>query len=47
MKYPEYGFAKHKGYGTAQHIQAIKTYGPCLLHRKSFIKSFYTIIMEV
>ena len=38
--YPEYGFAKHKGYGTAQHIQAIKTYGPCLLHRKSFIKNF-------
>lgn len=39
-EYPEYGFAKHKGYGTAQHIQAIKTYGPCLLHRKSFIKNF-------
>ncbi len=38
--YPEYGFAKHKGYGTAQHIQAIKTYGPCLLHRKTFIKNF-------
>ena len=38
--YPEYGFAKHKGYGTAQHIQAIKTYGPCILHRKTFIKKF-------
>ena len=38
--YPEYGFAGHKGYGTAKHIQAIKTYGPCPLHRKTFIKNF-------
>ncbi len=38
--YPEYGFAKHKGYGTASHIQAIKDYGPCPLHRRSFIKNF-------
>lgn len=38
--YPQYGFAKHKGYGTAQHIQAIKEYGPCPLHRRSFIKNF-------
>ncbi len=38
--YPEYGFAKHKGYGTVAHIQAIKEYGPCVLHRKSFIKNF-------
>ncbi|MBT9775808.1 ribonuclease HII [Clostridium sp. MCC353] len=38
--YPEYGFAKHKGYGTAAHIQAIKEYGPCPIHRKSFIKNF-------
>lgn len=38
--YPQYGFAGHKGYGTAKHIQAIKTYGPCPLHRKSFIKNF-------
>lgn len=38
--YPEYGFAKHKGYGTAAHIEAIKTYGPCALHRKTFIKNF-------
>ena len=36
--YPEYGFASHKGYGTAKHIAAIKEYGPCPLHRKSFIK---------
>lgn len=38
--YPEYGFAKHKGYGTAAHITAIKEYGPCALHRKTFIKNF-------
>lgn len=38
--YPEYGFAKHKGYGTAAHIEAIKKYGPCPLHRRTFIKNF-------
>ena len=38
--YPEYGFSKHNGYGTAAHIQAIKEYGPCPLHRNSFIKKF-------
>ena len=38
--YPEYGFAKHKGYGTAAHIQVIKEKGPCKIHRKSFIKNF-------
>lgn len=38
--YPQYGFAGHKGYGTAKHIQAIKEYGPCPLHRKTFIKNF-------
>lgn len=37
-KYPEYGFEKHKGYGTAQHIEALKKYGPCPIHRKSFLK---------
>lgn len=35
--YPEYGFAQHKGYGTAQHISAIKKYGLCPIHRLSFI----------
>ncbi len=39
-EYPEYGFAKHKGYGTAQHIQAIREFGPCPIHRRSFIKNF-------
>lgn len=38
--YPQYGFAQHKGYGTAKHIQAIKEHGPCKIHRKSFIKNF-------
>ena len=35
-QYPEYGFAQHKGYGTAQHIEALKKYGPCPIHRTSF-----------
>ena len=34
--YPEYGFAKHKGYGTKQHLKAIKKYGPCPMHRLTF-----------
>lgn len=38
--YPEYGFSKHKGYGTAAHIAAIKEYGPCPIHRRTFIKNF-------
>ena len=38
--YPEYGFSRHKGYGTAAHIAAIKELGPCPIHRKSFITRF-------
>ena len=38
--YPEYGFASHKGYGTAKHIAAIKEFGPCPIHRRSFITKF-------
>lgn len=38
--YPQYGFAKHKGYGTAQHINAIKEYGICKIHRRTFVKNF-------
>ncbi len=38
--FPEYGFKGHKGYGTKKHIEAIKEYGPCMLHRKTFIKNF-------
>lgn len=37
-EYPEYGFAKHKGYGTAAHIEAIKKYGVTPIHRPSFLK---------
>lgn len=36
--YPNYGFEKHKGYGTKEHIEAIKRYGPCPIHRTSFLK---------
>ena len=38
--YPQYGFINHKGYGTAKHIAALKEYGPCPIHRKTFIKHF-------
>ena len=38
--YPKYGFSKHKGYGTKMHIEAIKEYGLCPIHRKSFTKNF-------
>lgn len=37
---PEYGFAVHKGYGTAAHIEALRKYGPSPIHRKTFIKNF-------
>lgn len=39
--YPEYGFAKHKGYGTKAHYEAILKYGPCPVHRMSFLKKLY------
>ncbi len=44
-KYPQYGFAKHKGYGTKAHIAAIEQYGPCPEHRFTFapIKGRFTI----
>ena len=35
--YPEYGFARNKGYGTAEHIEALRRLGPCPIHRRSFI----------
>lgn len=41
--YPQYGFARNKGYGTREHIEALKKYGPCPLHRKSFIKNFVEV----
>lgn len=39
--YPEYGFEKHKGYGTKFHTDKIKEIGPCSLHRKTFIKNYW------
>ncbi len=38
--YPEYGFARNKGYGTKEHIDALKKYGPCPIHRRTFIRNF-------
>ena len=40
-QYPEYGFDIHKGYGTKAHYEALRTYGPCPIHRRSFLKKFY------
>lgn len=39
-QYPEYGFARNKGYGTKEHIEALKRLGPCPIHRRSFIGHF-------
>ena len=39
-EYPEYGFDSNKGYGSKDHIEAIKKYGPCPIHRRSFIGNF-------
>lgn len=39
-QYPAYGFARNKGYGTAEHIAALKEIGPCVAHRRSFIRNF-------
>jgi ribonuclease HII len=48
-EYPEYGFAHHKGYGTAEHIAALRQYGPCPIHRHSFepIRSMVDVTMQV
>ena len=42
-QYPEYNFAKHKGYGTAEHIRLLKEYGPCPIHRRTFIGHFVEV----
>ena len=39
--YPQYGFAVHKGYGTQKHYAALREFGPCPIHRRSFLKKFY------
>ena len=40
-KYPEYYFSRHKGYGTKLHYEAIRQYGPCEIHRMSFLKKMH------
>ena len=40
-QYPAYGFAVHKGYGTKRHYEALREFGPCPVHRMSFLKKFY------
>ncbi len=40
-QYPEYGFDIHKGYGTKAHYAALREFGPCPIHRRSFLKKFY------
>ena len=40
-EYPQYGFEIHKGYGTKAHYEALSTYGPCPVHRMTFLKKFY------
>lgn len=41
QKYPQYGFEIHKGYGTRAHYAALREFGPCEIHRMSFLKKFY------
>ena len=40
-QYPQYGFAVHKGYGTRRHYEALREFGPCPIHRQTFLKKFY------
>lgn len=42
-QYPQYNFAKHKGYGTAEHIRLLRQYGPCPIHRRTFIGHFVDV----
>ena len=42
-QYPQYNFAKHKGYGTAEHIRLLKEHGPCPIHRRTFIGHFVEV----
>ena len=42
-QYPQYGFERHKGYGTAAHIAALRAYGPCPIHRRTFIGHFVDV----
>ncbi|GBD06430.1 Ribonuclease HII [bacterium HR21] len=46
LRYPEYGFARHKGYGTRQHWAALRRHGPCALHRRSFLRRLQQLTEE-
>ena len=41
LEYPEYGFEKHKGYGTKAHYDALRQFGPCEAHRMSFLRKMH------
>lgn len=41
IQYPQYGFAAHKGYGTKAHYEALREYGPCEIHRRTFLKKMH------
>ncbi|MBQ7566056.1 MAG: ribonuclease HII [Oscillospiraceae bacterium] len=41
MQYPQYGFEIHKGYGTKRHYEALREYGACPIHRRTFLRTFY------
>jgi ribonuclease HII len=45
-QYPNYGFASHKGYATPEHLAALKAFGPCEIHRKSFEPVYSTLQPE-
>jgi len=45
LAYPEYGFAGHKGYGSEKHLEALRRYGPCPIHRRSFAPVAATILL--
>ncbi|GAB1430920.1 ribonuclease HII [Ignavibacteria bacterium] len=46
VRYPEYGFAQHKGYGVKSHIEALKKFGPCPLHRLTFLRKLFDLKHE-
>jgi ribonuclease HII len=46
VQYPQYGFAAHKGYGTAEHMAALRQHGPCPLHRASFAPVVSAALLE-
>ena len=47
LMYPEYGFKNNKGYGTKKHIHSIIKYGPCAIHRRTFLKKYSVILWQL